>query len=98
MPRSEGLDHKVISFSARVFPWSVTSDMRAMRNRLGRLFTAAKNRDYALRIMPKADQLKLEARTGTNAQWPTLQRFALTYFATVQDWLAKTAASFRASR
>jgi uncharacterized protein len=59
---------------------------------------AGKNRDYTLRIIPKADHLQLEAKTGTNAEMASLRRFALTYFATVQDWLAKRTASFRASR
>jgi len=59
---------------------------------------AGNNRDYTLRIIPKADHLQLEAKTGSNAEMASLQRFAPTYFATVQDWLAKRTASFRASR
>jgi len=56
------------------------------------------NRDYTLRIIPKADHLQLEAKTGSNAEMASLQRFAPTYFATVQDWLAKRLPNFRASR
>jgi pimeloyl-ACP methyl ester carboxylesterase len=59
---------------------------------------AGNNRDYTLRIIPKADHLQLEAQTGTNLEMTSLQRFAPTYFATVQDWLAKRIPSFRASR
>ena len=59
---------------------------------------AGNNRDYTLRIIPKADHLQLEAKTGSNAEMASLQRFAPTYFATVQDWLAKRTASFRTSR
>jgi uncharacterized protein len=59
---------------------------------------AGNNRDYTLRIIPKADHLQLEAKTGSNAEMASLQRFAPTYFATIQNWLAKRTASFRASR
>src|SRR5215472_3185078 len=59
---------------------------------------AGNNRDYTLRIIPKADHLQLEAKTGSNAEMASLQRFAPTYFATVQVWLAKRTASFRTSR
>jgi pimeloyl-ACP methyl ester carboxylesterase len=59
---------------------------------------AGDNRDYTLRIIPKADHLQLEAKTGSNVEMASLQRFAPTYFSTVRDWLAKRTASFRASR
>lgn len=59
---------------------------------------AGNNRDYTFRIIPKADHLQLEAKTGSNAEMASLQRFAPTYFATIQNWLAKRTASFRASR
>ena len=56
---------------------------------------AGNNRDYTLRIIPKADHLQLEAKTGSNAEMASLRRFAPLYFATVQEWLAKRIASFR---
>jgi pimeloyl-ACP methyl ester carboxylesterase len=59
---------------------------------------AGNNRDYTLRIIPKADHLQLEAQNGSNAEMASLQRFAPTYFATVQDWLSKRTPSFRESR
>jgi len=59
---------------------------------------AGKNRDYTLRIIPKADHLQLEAKVGSNAEMASLQRFASAYFNTIQDWLAKRTTSFRASR
>jgi uncharacterized protein len=59
---------------------------------------AGNHPDYILRIVPRADHLQLEAKTGTNAEMASLQRFVPAYFATVQDWLAKRITSFKASR
>jgi pimeloyl-ACP methyl ester carboxylesterase len=50
---------------------------------------AAGNRDYTLRILPKANHLQLEAKVGTNAETPSLRRFVPVYFTTVRDWLAE---------
>jgi hypothetical protein len=49
---------------------------------------AAGNKDYTLRILPRANHLQLEAKIGTNAETPSLQRFVPVYFTTVRDWLA----------
>ena len=58
---------------------------------------AAGNRDYTLRILPKANHGQFEAKVGSNAEAPTLQRFVPTYFSSIQDWLAKRIHGFRAS-
>jgi len=50
---------------------------------------AGGNRDYTLRILPKANHLQLEAKNGSNAEMPSLQRFVPAYFTTIQEWLAK---------
>ena len=50
---------------------------------------AAGNRDYTLRILPKANHLMLEAKIGNNAEMQSLRRFVPAYFTTVRDWLAK---------
>jgi pimeloyl-ACP methyl ester carboxylesterase len=50
---------------------------------------AAGNRDYTLRILPKANHSQFEAKVGSNAEGPSLQRFVPAYFTTIQDWLAK---------
>ncbi|HVH72962.1 MAG TPA: alpha/beta fold hydrolase [Candidatus Dormibacteraeota bacterium] len=50
---------------------------------------AAGNRDYTLRILPKANHLMLDAKIGNNAEMPSLRRFVPAYFTTVRDWLAK---------
>src|SRR5205085_2794120 len=49
---------------------------------------ASGNRDYTLRVLPKANHLQLEAKTGSNAEMPSLQRFVPAYAATVTAWLA----------
>jgi pimeloyl-ACP methyl ester carboxylesterase len=59
---------------------------------------AGNNRDYTLRVIPKADHLQLEAKVGTNAEMASLQRFAPAYFATIQHWLANRISSFSGSR
>jgi hypothetical protein len=51
--------------------------------------TAGGNKDYTLRILPKANHLMLEAKAGNNAEMPSLQRFLPAYYTTVRDWLAK---------
>jgi hypothetical protein len=51
--------------------------------------TAGGNKDYTLRILPKANHLMLEAKVGNNAEMPSLQRFVPAYYTTVRDWLAK---------
>jgi uncharacterized protein len=56
------------------------------------------NRDYTLRILPKANHLLLEAKVGSNPEMPSLQRFVPAYFSTIQEWLAQRARGFRASR
>jgi len=58
----------------------------------------AGNRDYTLRILPKANHLLLEAKVGSNAEMPSLQRFTPAYFTTIHEWLARRVRGFRASR
>jgi pimeloyl-ACP methyl ester carboxylesterase len=57
---------------------------------------AGGNRDYTLRILPKANHLQLEAKVGNNAEMASLQRFVPAYFTTVRDWLAKRIRGFGA--
>jgi hypothetical protein len=58
---------------------------------------AAHHRDYALLRLPRANHEMFEAKLGNNKETASLQRFVPTYFATIQDWLAKRIRSFRAS-
>jgi pimeloyl-ACP methyl ester carboxylesterase len=59
---------------------------------------AGGNRDYTLRVLPRANHYQWEAKVGSNAEMPTLQRFVPEYFTTIQDWLATHVRGFRASR
>jgi hypothetical protein len=59
---------------------------------------AGSNRDYTLRILPKANHLQLEAKVGSNPEMASLQRFVPAYYTTIQEWLAKRIKGFRASR
>ncbi len=59
---------------------------------------AADNRDFTLRILPKANHAQLEAKVGTNAEMASLQRFVPAYFTTIQDWLARRIRGFGRSR
>jgi uncharacterized protein len=47
--------------------------------------------DYTLRVLPRADHLLLEAKIGSNAEMPSLQRFVPDYFTTVESWLTARA-------
>ena len=47
------------------------------------------NRDYTLLIQPKADHMQLEAKTGSNAEMPSLSRFVPQYRETIESWLRK---------
>jgi pimeloyl-ACP methyl ester carboxylesterase len=52
--------------------------------------------DYTLLILPKANHLQLEAKVGSNAEMPSLQRFVPGYSTTVRDWLARRIRGFGA--
>ncbi len=60
--------------------------------------SAGRNRDYTLRILPKANHGQFEAKIGSNAEWPTLQRFVPAYFTAIEGWLAKRIRGFAATR
>lgn len=49
---------------------------------------AGGHEDYSLRILPNANHYLFEAKIGSNAEAPSLQRFVPDYFTTVRDWLA----------
>jgi pimeloyl-ACP methyl ester carboxylesterase len=59
---------------------------------------AAGNRDYTLRILPRANHLQLEASRGSNEDMASLHRFVPAYFTTVRDWLAARIRGFRPLR
>jgi len=59
---------------------------------------AGGNRDYTLRILPKANHSQLEAKVGSNAEMASLQRFVPEYFTTIQDWLGQHLKGFGVSR
>ena len=43
--------------------------------------------DYTLRILPRGNHYQLEAKIGSNAEMPSLQRFVPDYFTTISGWL-----------
>ena len=59
---------------------------------------AGGNRDYTLRILPKADHMMLEAKVGSNAEIASLQRFVPSYSTTILDWLRKRVRNFSPSQ
>ena len=59
---------------------------------------AGGNRDYTLRIIPRANHIQLEAKVGSNAEMPSLRRFVPVYFTTIHEWLAKRLRRFGARR
>ena len=59
---------------------------------------AGGNRDYTLRILQKANHAQWEAKTGSNAEMKSLQRFVPAYFTTIQDWLADRIRRFDKTR
>jgi pimeloyl-ACP methyl ester carboxylesterase len=56
---------------------------------------AGGNRDFTLRVLPKANHAQFEAKLGSNAEMASLQRVVPAYFSTIQDWLAKRIHGFR---
>jgi uncharacterized protein len=56
---------------------------------------AGGNRDYTLRILPRANHAQWEAKVGSNAEMKSLQRFVPTYFTSIKEWLAKRIRGFR---
>lgn len=59
---------------------------------------AGGNRDHTLRILPRANHLMLEAKTGSNAEMASLRQFVQEYYTTILDWLAKRVRGFDTSR
>jgi uncharacterized protein len=55
---------------------------------------AGGNRDYTLVVLSKGNHEQFEAKVGSNAEMPSLQRMVPAYFTTVQDWLAKRIRGF----
>jgi uncharacterized protein len=55
---------------------------------------AGGNRDYALKVLPKANHYLWEAKVGSNAEMASLKRFVPGYFTTIQDWLGKRISGF----
>jgi pimeloyl-ACP methyl ester carboxylesterase len=53
--------------------------------------------DYTLRILPKANHMQLEAKIGSNAEIPSLQRFVPGYFTTILEWLGKRIRGFQSA-
>ena len=59
---------------------------------------AGRHPDYALRILPKANHILLEAKVGNNAEMKSLRRFVPAYSDVVLDWLSKHIAGFGPSK
>lgn len=57
---------------------------------------AGGNGDYTLVVLPKGNHLQFEARSGSNAEMPSLTRIVPAYFSTIEDWLAKHVDELRA--
>ena len=57
---------------------------------------AGGHRDYTLVVLPKGNHEQFEAKVGSNAEMPSLQRMVPAYFTTIQDWLAKRIRGFGA--
>ena len=49
----------------------------------------AGNRDYSIRILPKANHGLFEAHTGYTPEWPLLKRYVPGYMDGITDWLSK---------
>jgi hypothetical protein len=48
---------------------------------------AGRNKSYAIQIFPNANHMLLEAQTGSEEEFPALQRFVPAFQTTVLDWL-----------
>ena len=70
---------------------AVDDNILAEKNRAAweSALSAGGHSDYTLRILPRANHLQLEARSGTNAEMRTLQRFVPEYVPTVDEWLTR---------
>jgi pimeloyl-ACP methyl ester carboxylesterase len=54
----------------------------------------ARNKDYTLTILPKANHAQWAARIGNNAEMASLNGFVPEYMPTIVDWLAKRLRGF----
>ena len=64
---------------------TVLPDKNAARWRAA--LDAGGNQSYAIQIFPNANHMLLESRTGSEEEFPALQRFVPAYQTTVLDWL-----------
>ena len=81
-----------VRFSGRNMMWGeLDNNITADKNKAAweTALKAGGNRDYVLRILPKANHAQFEAKLGNNDEMKSLQRIVPEYFATIQDWLAK---------
>ena len=47
------------------------------------------NKDYTIKILPKANHGLLEAKTGYTSEAPLLMRYVLGYMDGITDWMRK---------
>ena len=64
---------------------TVLPDKNAARWRAA--LNAGRNKSYAIQIFPNANHMLLEAQTGSEEEFPVLQRFVPDFQTTVLDWL-----------
>ena len=62
-----------------------------------RALRAGNNGDYTLVTLARANHGQFEAKVGSNAEAPTLQRIVPEYFTTIERWLAKRLRGFKAA-
>jgi hypothetical protein len=54
---------------------------------LERVLAKAGNRDVTVRVLPKANHLFLQAKTGVRTEYPGLKNFVPGYFDAMSNWL-----------
>jgi pimeloyl-ACP methyl ester carboxylesterase len=90
-------DHPSWQFMRRIYFYDPAPTLRRLQTPTLAIFGALDNNIMAEKNKA-ANHLQLEAKAGSNAEMPSLQRFVPEYATTIHDWLAKRVRGYGASR
>jgi dienelactone hydrolase len=86
MPLWEKYDGPVLGIFGEL---DTSTPVRQVAPIFEKALASRKNKDYTIKIFPKAHHIILEAETGSDEELPRLKRYVPGYFDTMTDWLRK---------
>jgi fermentation-respiration switch protein FrsA (DUF1100 family) len=86
VPDLEKLRCPVLAFFGEV---DLTVPPEPNKTLLERALAKAGNRNYKVVVLPSANHLFLQAKSGVKTEYPGLNRFVSAYFNTMASWLRR---------